>query len=122
MGRPSGAPGSGATHGQDGDGDCCVPFDVPRWVHAADLSLLTDREREILVALGDCLPNIGIADRCCVTERTVKKHVTSIFGKLEISSRAEAAVIATCRKQELYPHGVLADTVPSGTDMAPSVE
>ncbi|WP_420712164.1 response regulator transcription factor [Streptomyces sp. DSM 15324] len=65
------------------------------------MSLLTVRECEILVALGDCLQNTAIASRCHITERTVKKHVASIFCKLEISSRAEAAVIATCRKREL---------------------
>ncbi|MGW0825513.1 response regulator transcription factor [Streptomyces sp. NPDC002845] len=64
----------------------------------ADLSLLTEREREILAALGDCQSNTAIADRLCITERTVKKHVTSVFIKLEITSRAEAAVIAILRK------------------------
>lgn len=71
---------------------------VPPWVRDADLSLLTAREREVLVALGDCLSNAVIAGRWHLAERTVKKHVTSVFIKLEISSRAEAAVIATYRK------------------------
>ncbi|MGW3508220.1 response regulator transcription factor [Streptomyces sp. NPDC000994] len=85
-------------------------LDVPRWVLDANLSLLTPREREVLVALGDCLPNAAIASGCHITERTVKKHVASIFFKLEISSRAEAAVIATCKKHELRPNGVPSDT------------
>jgi DNA-binding NarL/FixJ family response regulator len=63
----------------------------------ADLSLLTERELAVLAALGSCQPNTVIADRLCITERTVKKHVTSIFAKLEITSRTEAAVIAIFR-------------------------
>ncbi|MFG2194428.1 response regulator transcription factor [Streptomyces sp. NPDC048639] len=72
----------------------------------ADLSLLTAREHEVLAALGDCLSNTVIATRWRIAERTVKKHVTSVFVKLEISSRAEAAVIATYRKcAERCPSG-----------------
>ncbi|MEV0262800.1 helix-turn-helix transcriptional regulator [Streptomyces sp. NPDC050617] len=72
----------------------------------ANLSLLTAREREVLLALGDCLSNAAIAGRWFISERTVKKHVTSVFGKLGISSRAEAAVIATYDK--------VAERCPSG--------
>ncbi|MFF0745896.1 response regulator transcription factor [Streptomyces sp. NPDC004111] len=72
--------------------------EVPPWVRDADISLLTAREREVLTALGECLSNTVIAGRWHVAERTVKKHVTSVFSKLEISSRAEAAVIATYRR------------------------
>lgn len=81
---------------------CCGGFSVPSWVRDADLSLLTEREREVLAALGACQPNTVIADRLCITERTVKKHVTSVFIKLEITSRTEAAVIAILRSA---PHG-----------------
>ncbi len=73
-------------------------FSIPPWVRDADLSLLTEREREVLAALGECQSNTVIADRLCITERTVKKHVTSVFIKLEITSRTEAAVIAILRK------------------------
>ncbi|WP_443047946.1 helix-turn-helix domain-containing protein [Streptomyces sp. H39-S7] len=72
--------------------------EVPPWVRDADLSLLTARELEVLVALGDCLSNTVIADRWHLAERTIKKHVTSVFSKLQISSRAQAAVIANYRK------------------------
>ncbi|MCX4904276.1 response regulator transcription factor [Streptomyces sp. NBC_00878] len=60
----------------------------------ANLSLLTEREREVLTALGGCQPNAVIAGRFCITERTVKKHVASVLLKLEITSRTEAAIIA----------------------------
>ncbi|MFF5483371.1 helix-turn-helix transcriptional regulator [Streptomyces sp. NPDC012935] len=66
-----------------------------------DLTRLTPRECVVLVALGECLTNADIARRCHITERTAKKHVASIFVKLDIASRAEAAVIAALRKREL---------------------
>ncbi|NJQ01884.1 response regulator transcription factor [Streptomyces zingiberis] len=71
---------------------------MPHWARNADLSLLTAREREVLEALGECLPNSAIAFRWRVAERTVKKHVAGVFVKLDISSRAEAAVIAAYAK------------------------
>lgn len=77
---------------------CCGEVNIPPWVRDVDLSLLTEREREVLTALGGCQPNTVIADRLRITERTVKKHVTNIFIKLEIASRTEAAVIAILRK------------------------
>lgn len=86
-----------APHSRD-DHETGHGCNVPPWVRNADLSLLTAREHEVLVALGDCLSNNAIAGRWRVAERTVKKHVTSVFIKLAISSRAEAAVIATYRK------------------------
>jgi DNA-binding NarL/FixJ family response regulator len=99
-----------------GERDHRTPLDVPQWALDADLSLLTGREREVLVALGHCLPNAAIAAACHITERTVKKHVAGIFLKLGITSRAEAAVIATWRMRELRESqgcrrkGVLAST------------
>lgn len=54
--------------------------------------LLTKREHEIvdLVCLG--LRNRQIADRCDLTEGTVKIHLNSIYRKLGLASRAELIV------------------------------
>lgn len=54
--------------------------------------LLTKRELEIveLVCLG--LRNRQIADRCSLTEGTVKIHLNSIYRKLGVASRAELIV------------------------------
>lgn len=54
--------------------------------------LLTKREMEIveLVCLG--LRNRQIAERCALTEGTVKIHLNSVFRKLGVSSRAELIV------------------------------
>jgi two-component system nitrate/nitrite response regulator NarP len=54
--------------------------------------LLTKRELEIvdLVCLG--LRNRQIADRCDLTEGTVKIHLNSVYRKLGVASRAELIV------------------------------
>ncbi|MFE7860142.1 response regulator transcription factor [Streptomyces sp. NPDC057403] len=109
------------TEHEEGERHSGLP-NAPRWVLEADLSLLTVRESEVLVALGDCLSNPAIADLHYITERTVKKHVASIFCKLGISSRAEAAVVATYRKGELCAHGVLSATSSTVKGMTPSDE
>ncbi|MGH9353401.1 MAG: response regulator transcription factor [Terriglobia bacterium] len=51
---------------------------------------LTAREREILTMLAEGLGNKEIAWRLKISEHTVKFHVSSIFTKLDVSSRAEA--------------------------------
>jgi DNA-binding NarL/FixJ family response regulator len=48
------------------------------------LALLTPREREVLELMAEGRSNQGIAERLVVTERAVEKHVTSIFGKLQL--------------------------------------
>lgn len=56
---------------------------------------LTDREREVLraAALGE--RNKEIAYKLGISERTVKAHLTSIYSKLGVDSRAAAVAIAT---------------------------
>ncbi len=51
---------------------------------------LTPREREVLERLADGLSNREIAGRLGISEHTVKFHVSSIYGKLGVSGRAEA--------------------------------
>jgi DNA-binding NarL/FixJ family response regulator len=57
--------------------------------HAPDASL-TPREIEVLRMLAEGLANKNIAWKLGISEHTVKFHVTSIFTKLNVSSRAEA--------------------------------
>ena len=54
---------------------------------------LTSREIEVLGMLAEGLANKNIAWRLGISEHTVKFHVTSIFTKLNASSRAEAVAI-----------------------------
>jgi DNA-binding NarL/FixJ family response regulator len=56
--------------------------------------LLTGREVEILGLLAEGLGNKTIAARLGISEHTVKTHVTSVFAKLEVSTRAEAVANA----------------------------
>ncbi len=55
---------------------------------------LTDREREVLAEIGKGKRNKQIADDLFISEKTVKNHISSIFFKLEVNSRAEAALLA----------------------------
>jgi DNA-binding NarL/FixJ family response regulator len=48
------------------------------------LTELTDREREVLALMAEGRSNHAIAEQLVVTERAVEKHVTSIFGKLDL--------------------------------------
>lgn len=52
---------------------------------------LTDRELEILDLVAHGLSNGRIAKQLWVTTTTVKFHLTSIYRKLEVSNRTEAA-------------------------------
>lgn len=55
---------------------------------------LTDKEREVLTALGQGLPNSEIARRLHLSEATVKNHVTRILAKLNLTNRVQAAILA----------------------------
>jgi DNA-binding NarL/FixJ family response regulator len=55
---------------------------------------LTDREREVLTHIGHGERNREIAEALFISEKTVKNHISSIFFKLEVNSRAEAALLA----------------------------
>lgn len=48
------------------------------------LEALSPREREVLGLMAEGRSNHGIAQQLVVTERAVEKHVTNIFGKLNL--------------------------------------
>jgi DNA-binding NarL/FixJ family response regulator len=56
--------------------------------------LLTRRETEILRLLADGLSNREIAERLFISPKTVEHHLSRIYGKLGMSTRAEAAAYA----------------------------
>ncbi len=58
---------------------------------------LTPREREVLRRLALGLSNREIADALCISEETVKTHVGSVLGKLQVENRAQAIVQALRR-------------------------
>jgi len=55
---------------------------------------LTKREVEVLKLITEGLLNKEIAHRLCISEKTVKNHVSNIFKKIEVSDRTQAAVFA----------------------------
>jgi len=73
-------------------GQVCVPNDVRAAVAPRPLSA---RERQILATVIMGLSNGEIAQRLYITESTVKSHLASIFDKLGVRSRAEAAELVT---------------------------
>jgi DNA-binding NarL/FixJ family response regulator len=56
---------------------------------------LTDREREVLGLVRDGLSNKQIARRLGIAERTVKAHLTSVFQRLGVTDRTQAALWAS---------------------------
>jgi DNA-binding NarL/FixJ family response regulator len=57
------------------------------------LQALTPREIEVLQMLGSGLGNKAIAKKLNISEHTVKFHISSIFQKLDVSTRTEAATV-----------------------------
>ena len=55
---------------------------------------LTEREREILDLVARGLTNAAIARRLVVSDKTVRNHVSNVFGKLHVADRAEAVARA----------------------------
>lgn len=55
---------------------------------------LTKREREVITLVGYGLSSAVISDRLFISEATVRNHLTSILGKLDLSNRFELAVYA----------------------------
>jgi NarL family two-component system response regulator LiaR len=60
----------------------------------APLEELTEREIEVLQLAGKGITNREIADRLCISHRTVQAHLSHIFNKLGVGSRTEAVVYA----------------------------
>jgi DNA-binding NarL/FixJ family response regulator len=61
------------------------PLGLSRMVEA-----LTPREQEVLRLMSAGLGNKGIAGKLKISEHTVKFHISSILGKLNVNSRTEA--------------------------------
>jgi DNA-binding NarL/FixJ family response regulator len=58
---------------------------------------LSPREREVLDLLSEGLGNAQIAERLSISEKTVRNHVSSVFDKLGVWTRAQAIVFARDR-------------------------
>jgi len=58
------------------------------------LATLTAREREILVLVAAGMSNKEIAAELVISERTARTHVSNVLGKLNLTSRTQAALVA----------------------------
>jgi DNA-binding NarL/FixJ family response regulator len=58
------------------------------------LARLTDREREVAVAIGQGKSNAEIAGELYMSVATVKAHVTRLLQKLELDNRVQIALLA----------------------------
>jgi len=57
------------------------------------LEALTDREREVAVAIAQGLSNAEIAKLLFMSEATVKAHVSHVLAKLNLTNRVQAAML-----------------------------
>lgn len=67
--------------------DCVKPLPI-------GIAELTEREREVLMHLGQGLNNKEVADLLFITEGTVKNHVSNVIQKLGLRDRTQAAIYA----------------------------
>lgn len=58
------------------------------------LAPLTDRERDVALAVADGLGNAEIGERLYLSHGSVKAHISSALGKLGIDNRIQLAVLA----------------------------
>jgi two-component system, NarL family, nitrate/nitrite response regulator NarL len=71
---------------------------VPAWTRSGQPSSgfgLTQREIEIIAAIKQGSSNREIASQLAISEETVKRHLSNIYGKLGVNSRLELAVLAS---------------------------
>ncbi|GGM88468.1 DNA-binding response regulator [Lentzea pudingi] len=65
--------------------------DSRRRAARALIARLTDREREVAVAVGEGLTNAEIAESLHLGLATVKTHVGNVFAKLEVTNRVQVS-------------------------------
>lgn len=67
---------------------------VERDIDKIKIGKLTRREMEILKLLSIGLSNKEIGEKLKISERTVKNHISSIFRKIDVTDRTQAAVFS----------------------------
>jgi pimeloyl-ACP methyl ester carboxylesterase len=67
------------------------------------LDTLSVRELQVLELVAEGLTNEGIADRLCLSIRTVERHLTTIYGKLQVSGKVGRAAVAASFAQLREP-------------------
>ena len=59
---------------------------------AEKLKLITEREREVLLLVAKGKTNNEIAGQLCLSDATVKSHISNIFTKLDLRDRVQAVI------------------------------
>jgi DNA-binding NarL/FixJ family response regulator len=67
---------------------------IPEEVYSYNRSILTAREREVLMLICQGMKNKIIAEKLFISETTVRHHLTSMFEKLKVNNRLELVVHA----------------------------
>jgi DNA-binding CsgD family transcriptional regulator len=67
---------------------------VAATIDSQALAELTERERKVLALVAGGLSNAEIGGKLFISEKTVRNHLTRIFDKLGVNSRARAIVLA----------------------------
>jgi len=71
-----------------------APPDRSRTTHAQQrIAVLTERERDVALAVGRGLSNAEIAGALFLSVPTVKAHVSRLFEKLEVTNRVQIAIV-----------------------------
>lgn len=65
----------------------------------AELSILSAQERRVLALVADGLTNKQVGEQLGLSENTVKNYLVSVFEKLQVKRRAQAAAIYVQQKQ-----------------------
>lgn len=76
----------------------CGGARTPALTQVTDRLPLTDREREIVMLLGDGVSNRDIAARLTLSVRTVESHIYKAMAKTGTTSREELAALVTRRR------------------------
>ena len=71
-----------------------APASVPPAITPRDTGGLTAREVEVLRLISSGLSNQAIAERLCISEHTVHRHVANTLSKLDVPSRSAAVAHA----------------------------
>jgi non-specific serine/threonine protein kinase len=71
--------------------------DLKKSAHKEGSAFLSPRELQVVRLVAEGLTNKEIASRLILSEYTIKSHVTSLFNKLGVDSRAQAVAVAAQR-------------------------
>jgi two-component system nitrate/nitrite response regulator NarL len=79
-------------------GTARMPLPAPMGAPSDWAALLTDREREVALAVAEGASNKEVARQLGITERTVKAHTGAIFEKLGVRDRMQLALVVHGRR------------------------